>query len=216
VLVIFDFDGTIADTWDWMARELIGCAPRFASNLIDRPGLERLRGLDTSEVLARLGVPLEKLPPLVGHLRDRAEGAADGFRLFDGMVGLLRDLHDRGDVSALVSSNSGATAERALGGEMAKLFTFRRCGAGTFDKAAVFGEIVDEAGCLHEDAVSIGDEIRDLDAAAQAGIASIAVSWGYASADLLRSRAGARTVDTVAELAHTIEAMRSRPTVDPI
>lgn len=212
MLLIFDFDGTIADTWDWLADELIACSPRFASDPIDRAGLDRLRGLETSEMLARLGVSPERLPALVEHLRGRAEGAAAGFRLFDGMAGLLHDLHDLGDTLALVSSNSDTTVGTTLGDGLMRLFSHRRCGIGPFDKAAAFKEIVEESEAGGH-AVAIGDETRDLDAAADAdaGITSVAVAWGYADADLLRSRAGARVADTAEELRHLVEAIRFHP-----
>ena len=37
--------------------------------------------------------------------------------------------------------------------------------------------------------ISIGDEVRDIDAATSQGIDSGAVTWGYANEDALRARA---------------------------
>ena len=36
--------------------------------------------------------------------------------------------------------------------------------------------------------IAIGDEARDIEAAAAVGVASGAVAWGYADADFLRGR----------------------------
>ena len=41
------------------------------------------------------------------------------------------------------------------------------------------------SGCTRTEAIAIGDEIRDIEAARQAGIAFGAVSWGYTLPDAL-------------------------------
>jgi phosphoglycolate phosphatase len=48
--------------------------------------------------------------------------------------------------------------------------------------------------------IAVGDETRDLDAAAKAGIVGLGVEWGYARPELLRSMAQGRTFQTVTEL----------------
>ena len=47
--------------------------------------------------------------------------------------------------------------------------------------------VVEYSGVAAAQAIAIGDESRDIDAAKEAGIAAGAVFWGYATATLLRS-----------------------------
>ena len=58
------------------------------------------------------------------------------------------------------------------------------------------------SGIAARDAICIGDEIRDFEAAQKAGIAFGAVTWGYAAAEALIARSPAmvfRTVDEIVE-----------------
>ena len=48
--------------------------------------------------------------------------------------------------------------------------------------------VVKRAGVAPSEAIAIGDEVRDLEAARGAGIAFGAVTWGYAAEEALRAR----------------------------
>ena len=61
-LVIFDFDGTLADSARWVARELNPLGARFGFRQVSEAEIESLRGCDARQILARLGVPSWKLP----------------------------------------------------------------------------------------------------------------------------------------------------------
>jgi len=106
--------------------------------------------------------------------------------LFAGVEAMLRGLHDGGLTLALVSSDKEANARRQLG-EAAQLFAHFDCGASLFGKAAKFHRVVKRAGVDPAQTISIGDEVRDIEAARAAGIACGAVMWGYAAPNALRA-----------------------------
>ena len=58
-----------------------------------------------------------------------------------------------------------------------------------FGKAAKFRRVLRMAGVSPEQALCIGDEIRDLEAARAAGVDFGAVAWGYTNAEALQKRA---------------------------
>ena len=66
-----------------------------------------------------------------------------------------------------------------MGPALAAQITFFECGASVFGKAARFRKVLRRSGILPADAICIGDEIRDLEAARRAGIAFGAVAWGF-------------------------------------
>ena len=106
--------------------------------------------------------------------------------LFPGAEAMLRTLRNGGLTLALVSSDNEANARRQLG-EAAHLFSHFDCDASLFGKAAKFRRVVRRAGVAAAQAISIGDEVRDIEAARAAGIACGAVMWGYAAPDALRA-----------------------------
>ena len=75
-----------------------------------------------------------------------------------------------------------------------------------FGKARKFTRVVRECGVAGARAIAIGDEARDITAARQAGIASGAVAWGYATRDLLVSCNPTHVFDTVDDVRATLLA----------
>jgi phosphoglycolate phosphatase len=199
-LVIFDFDGTLADSSGWFFAELNHLADRFGFRRVDDAALARLRGEDSRAVLRELGLPAWKLPMIARHLRGRVAEEAERIRLFEGAEAMLRRLAGQGLVLALVSSNAESTARRIMGPGCAGLIAHYACGASIFGKAAKFRAVLRKAGVAPGQAIAIGDEARDIEAAGEAGIAAGAVTWGYATAGLLRGLGPSMVFDRMEEI----------------
>src|SRR6267378_5626268 len=168
-LVIFDLDGTLADSFPWFLRNVNGVADRFSFRRILDQDIEALRGLGSREILRRLEIPFWKLPGIARHMRRlKAEHLAD-IALFPEVDTMLRALADAGLRLALVSSEHEANARRQLG-EAAAFFSHFACGASMFGKPKKFRNILKRAAVGAAQAIAIGDEIRDIEAARAAGI----------------------------------------------
>ena len=176
---------TLADSFPWFLRNVNGVADRFGFRRIADDDVESLRHAGSREILKRLEVPLWKLPGIARHMRRMKAAHLDGIPLFRGVEAMLQSLRDGGLTLALVSSDHDGNARQQLGGA-ASLFTHFDCGASLFGKAAKFRRVVKRAGVAPARAISIGDEVRDIEAARSAGIACGAVMWGYAAPNALR------------------------------
>lgn len=187
-LIILDFDGTLADSLPWFLDVLLDAAPRFGFRRPEPAEYESLRGQDNRAIMRALGVPMWKLPAIARHLRQRALGAPPP-PLFPGIAEALTRLAEAGIVLGIASSNVEAQIRRALGPGLAGLIAHYACEASLFGKAARFRRILDESGIPAARALSIGDELRDIAAARDAGLSAGAVSWGYATLEALRSAA---------------------------
>jgi phosphoglycolate phosphatase len=205
-LVIFDFDGTLADSARWMVEELTPLAARFGFRQVCESEIEALRCCDTRQILSRLGVPTWQLPFIAGHLRRRVAQDAETIKLYPGAKALLRRLAGQGVVLGLVSSNSASNVRRILGPEAAALIEHYACGAPLFGKAAQFRKVVRRARVKPGETLCIGDETRDIDAAQQAGLASGAVAWGYARRELLAERSPTWLFETPDDVAARLAA----------
>lgn len=187
-LIIFDFDGTLADSAPWFAGVMNGVAARYGFRQIDEMEMARLRGRPNREVMRELGLSAWKLPFIANHVRKLAAGAAGSIELFPGIEGMLRRLAGRGVKLAIVSSNSEATVRKVLGPELAGLIAHYGCGASVFGKATKFREVIRKSGVAEADVLSVGDEVRDIEAARKVRLATGAVTWGYATAEILRAQ----------------------------
>ena len=164
-LVIFDFDGTLADSARWMAQELNPVAARFGFRQVSEAEIEALRGYDTRRILRYLGVPGWKLPFIARHLRRRLAQDAEHIQLVPGAKALLRRLAGQGVVLGVVSSNAACNVRRILGPEAAALVEHYECGAALFGKAARFRRLVRRARVSACQTLCIGDETNDIEAA---------------------------------------------------
>jgi phosphoglycolate phosphatase len=184
-LVIFDFDGTLADSADWFISMTNSVADRFRFRKITDEEVAMLRGRSSREVVAYMKVPAWKMPMIARHTRKLVAEHASKISLFPGAEDLLRGLAAKGIRVALVSSNSEANVRKILGPGCADLVSIYNCGASMFGKTPKFREVIKRAKVARSEVISIGDETRDIEAAAKAGIASGAVTWGYQRPEIL-------------------------------
>lgn len=184
-LAIFDFDGTLADTFGWFSRTIEEVGRRYGLDPGAAP-LEEMRRLSAREVIQRLRIPAWKLPLVARDMRRRAALGVDEMRLFDGVEEMLAQLDQAGVALAVVSSNSEVAVRGVLGPANAARFRHFSCGAGIFGKATAFRKVVRRVGA--SPVICIGDELRDAEAARAAGLAFGAVAWGYTEREALRAR----------------------------
>lgn len=199
-LAIFDFDGTLADSFPWFVGVLNGVADRYGFNRVQADEVDLLRGYDARQIMRHLRVPGWKLPFIANHMRRLMASDIDGIRLFDGVPDMLWALTDRGVTVTIVSSNSVENVRRILGPEAAGLVVHYGCGASLFGKAAKFRRMLRITGVPASQAITIGDELRDIEAARTVGIACAAVAWGYTRGDALAALRPDRLLSRVDEI----------------
>lgn len=189
-LIIFDFDGTLADTFGWFARTINQIAEKYHFKKVDPSEHDTIRRFDAGAILKYLGVSRWKIPLIAAHMRKRMSRDIDHISLFDGIESLLPRLSEMGAILAVVSSNSRANIRHVLGTELSALIAYYECGVSVFGKETKLRKVLRHSGIPHSEAIYIGDEIRDHQAARDVGIAFGGASWGYTTAAALRDHAG--------------------------
>ena len=84
-LVIFDFDGTLADSADWFISMTNGAADRFRFRRITDEEVAMLRGRSSREVVAYMGVPAWKMPLIARYAHKLVAQHASKIPLFPGV-----------------------------------------------------------------------------------------------------------------------------------
>lgn len=209
-LIIFDFDGTLADTLPVFLQVFDDAADKYGFKRFDPSRRQALRDLDARQLMTLHQVPLWKLPAIANFMRASMGRNIDGIRLFDGMDQALRALKAQGVQLTIVSSNSRSNVLTILGPETAALFSQFECGASLFGKLPKIRKVLAATGVAREHVMLIGDEIRDAKVSAEAGIAFGAVAWGFNNVDVLIAEQPQQVFRQVADL---IEAPAASTTV---
>ncbi len=107
--------------------------------------------------------------------------------MFEGMRDHLMELHKRGYTLAIITSNSKENCQSILGKELCELFSHIDGGSSIFGKAKRIKRVLNILNLNKEQAIYVGDQTTDGEAAHKAGIDFAAVGWGYTSAEKLKT-----------------------------
>ena len=196
---IFDFDGTIADTFEEVVQLLNSLASEFGYRPARPDELEELRSMPPGEVAKRLGVAWHKLPLIVARARKELGRKMANVQPFDGVPDALAALRARDVQVGLLTSNTRRNVDMFL--EQHPIpFDFISTGSGLWSKHRRLARLMRQRGFTAERTAYVGDEIRDIEAARTLGVRSVGVSWGYTNPQLLASQSPDRLVAQPAEL----------------
>lgn len=186
-LVVFDLDGTLADSFGFFVAVHHRLAQRHAFATLGPHQIEAMRDWSTQQILRHTGLPAWRLPAVVRDFRQLMHEEGGAVACFPGVPDVLAALHASGLRLALVSSNSLENCRRVLGEDNWQRLEHVECGASLFGKARRLRRVLARTGIAPGRAIYVGDQTADSDAARQAGVAFGAVAWGYASAAALEA-----------------------------
>lgn len=199
-LAIFDFDGTLADSFPFFIRVFNQLAQQHGFKQMDPDSAHALRGYDARQMMDHVGLPAWKLPFVAKSFIALMRENVAAIKTFDGVGDVLSHLVHRGVAVAIVSSNSYDNVSTVLGPESARLVNHFECGMSIFGKSSRIEKALHRAATLSHDAIYIGDQVTDLEASRKVGVAFGAVSWGYGTIESLREHSPEEEFDCVLDI----------------
>ena len=180
--VIFDFDGTLADSMQLFIEAVNKSAARLHHGTIEPGDVGMLRGRHPRQVLRHLRISLLKLPLVMRAVRKEVSRGVARARPSADMAGTLRRLKKGGCSIGILTSNAEQGVREFLAGNGMDVFDFVYSGRSAFGKGRTLRAIAKRAGGR---VFYVGDEVRDIEAARKAGATMIAVAWGFNTAEAL-------------------------------
>lgn len=179
-VIIFDFDGTLVDSYNSLIDKFALIADKFKIKKVDPELRPRLRDLSTREILKELNIPLYKLPLLIKAVRVLFKNSMHELKPIDGMTPVFEAFHQAGNHLGIVTSNSEENVEVWLKlQDWENYFKFIRCESNYFSKHRLLRKLKKQY--KNEVIWYVGDETRDVEAGKRVGIKTAAVTWGYNS-----------------------------------
>jgi len=180
--LLFDFDGTIADSihLGWKIANII--APKFGHEKF-----EHFRSLTLPKLLKELHIPIYKLPLAIRLALAEYRHLINELEPCVGIVPMLAQLTEMQIPMALLSSNTGENLSLFLKRLEIDAFLWVDGTSGILRKQHRIKQQIKKHKLNPKQVIYIGDETRDIDAAKHCGLKVIAVTWGFHTPELLIS-----------------------------
>lgn len=205
-LILFDLDGTLTDSAPGILASFRHALTQVGAAVPDGDLAGRVVGPPIHHTLTSLGLGDDVTAAIAAY---RADYTARGWSMnevFDGIPELLADLRGAGVRLAVATSKAEPMARRILEHfGLAENFEVI-AGAGPDGSRAAKADVVAHAIAqllpLPERVLMVGDRSHDVEGAAEHGISTVVVGWGYGRSDFDEPGAAvpAAHVQTIADL----------------
>lgn len=213
MLIVFDFDGTIANTVHTLIRIINRLADEFAYKKIRIYDLQHIKGMRTRDILVYLNIPMLKLPFIIRRIRMEMNKEIPMLKPSVNIKPTLEALKSEGWKLGILTTNASSNVKAFLKSNDLELFDFIRSTHHLLAKHAILKKIK-KSHCNHCNSnpnssliFYVGDEVRDIEAGKRAGVKTVAVSWGFNSRDALLAEMPDHIIDKPEELEYIAKAL---------
>lgn len=185
-LILFDFDGVLADTLDDLlkfSQEI--CDELDVQHHVVREDISTLEAMSFANLGRRVEVPEPLVEEFVRRSLEKVANKKTPPRLFPGLAQVVRELSTR-HILGIVTTNSSQNVnaflkEHALADCFRAIYGVDQPGT----KAEKISHARDQFTAADEAVFMIGDAASDIRSAIEASAKSIGVSWGHQSVEML-------------------------------
>jgi len=182
-LIVFDWDGTLFDSTALIARSIQAACSDVGTAVPSDRDASFVIGMGLKEALRHAApeLPEARYPELADRYRHHYFAKQHEILMFDGALDLLAALKEREHWLAVATGKSRRGLDEALQSkQLLGVFDATRTADETASKPdpQMLLELMDELGAAPERTLMIGDTTHDLQLAANAGAASVGVSYG--------------------------------------
>ncbi len=186
--ILFDFDGTLADTLEAVVDILNSHSKEFKIRKITTEDLDRLRDMPPLDILKEFKVSLMSVTYIATRCKMMLNSHIEDIPVIPGIKKLLARLKKERYKMGIMTSNSEGNVRRFLKKNgLLKYFNVLHSGISAFGKTLVINSFLHKVKLSPEDVVYLGDEIRDIESAKKSRVPMVAVGWGFNSKKALLS-----------------------------
>ncbi|MFN9175722.1 MAG: HAD-IA family hydrolase [Synechocystis sp.] len=185
--ILFDFDGTIADTHDAFLEIINRLAGEFGYPTVDGEEVERLKKLSSADIIKYSQISPFKIPFILKRLKKELGKQISTLKPYLDIKEVLGFLKEKGYTLGIVTSNHRDNVLVFLkNNDLAHFFDFVCAGTTLFGKSRMINRVLREHHWTAEEVIYIGDETRDISAAKKSRLTMISVGWGFSSPTILQ------------------------------
>lgn len=198
--ILFDFDGTIANTLPLGFELYNEIAGHYNFISADDSELPQLMNMSITEILKLKDIPLYMVPIALYNVKKKMKERLAEVMPFEGIKDFLNNLKKAGYHLSIISSNSKENMIKFFEMNNIDVFNYIYSSTSLFGKDKLIKHYLKAVKTTPEKVIYVGDEIRDIEAAKASNIQVISVTWGYNNKDLLAKHSPDYIVETIPAL----------------
>lgn len=184
--VIFDFDGTIADTWSSIIKILKKKHEEWGLPEISQEMIDTFRNGSWLKLFRKYKFIIWKIPFIIPRVQKMLHMQMTRVPLFPGISDVVLQLKKKGFKLGILTTNTKENVQSLFRYQNLNLFDFIHSEMNLFGKDKSLKKIVEDNHLSLDETIYVGDEVRDIDACKEVGMKMIAVTWGFNSKEILK------------------------------
>lgn len=209
-VVIFDFDGTLADSFRAALQIGNRLAPEYGYRPVQPSEIETLRRLPYRDVAAHIGLAWHKIPRVATRVRSELSERLEEVQPVKGLRDVLCELRARNFRLGILSSNTRNNIKRFLDSHGLDEFDFITTSSSVWGKERRLKALLKSRKLSTTEVVYVGDEVRDIEATKALAVRVIAVAWGYTAREFLAAHEPDHLIDRPEELLQILPERSAR------
>jgi len=207
-VIIFDFDGTIADSLEALITASNRLAREFNYDEVSYEQVRQLQRLSSRAIIQKSNISVFKVPFLMKRLREELGQEIKQIKPISGIEQALAQLKAAGYSLGIVTSNSTENVDIFLEHHhLTGMFEFTHSAATLFGKHRALKRLIKARQLNSEAVIYVGDETRDIESAKRIPIQIVAVSWGYNDRAILQQHQPDALVHDPGQLAAAVQQL---------
>ena len=182
--LIFDFDGTLGDTFTSQFEILKQVAKEEKIDFDQNQDPENHKRLSIKEIIKEYKIGPIQLSRMIKKSQKELNKVFEEIDFFPDLEEVLRFLAKDYKLGIL-SSNSKENVEKFLYLKNMEIFDFIYTGQNLFGKDKIFKRLIKEENLDKDSILYFGDEVRDIEACQKLDIKVAAVIWGFDHQEIL-------------------------------
>lgn len=201
--LIFDFDGTIADSFETFLVIFQDVTKRKIP--LTQAEVIELRGKKLREIIKYLRIKKWQIPKLILKAKKELAGQMPKVHAFPGVKQAMAELSKDNQI-LILSTNSpeniaGFLKKNRMDGYVTRVYG----NIGLRGKTAALKKLIKAEELSRTNCIYIGDETRDIEAARKAKVISVGVTWGFNNAEAIKAAKPDIVIEKTRKLAQLLK-----------
>ena len=185
-VIVFDFDGTLADTYDAFIEIANSLSEEFGYKPVNEKEQENLKNLSARDLIKQSEISVFKIPFVLKRLKSELTSKIKELEPIQDIPHCIEQLKSQGYSLGIITSNAEENVLSFLiHHELEQFFDFIYAGTTLFGKHKIIKRLLKEKQLLSHEVMYIGDETRDINSAKKSQVKSVGVTWGFNSGEAL-------------------------------